>query len=449
MTKEMPLKTPIKTGNCDVLVIGGGPGGSTVATLLAEQGYHVTVAEKSHHPRFHVGESLLPANLPLFERLGVGEAVRSIGIEKWGAEFVSPWHEKGSQTFQFADAWNKTIPYAYQVLRSDLDTILFQNAAKKGATTLEGCRVRDITFLPEGEGALVHAEHDDGSQEDFRTRFVVDASGRDTFLGNRFRDKTRNPRHNSSALYAHFRGAKRGEGRAEGNISIFWFDHGWFWFIPLANGLTSIGAVMWPYFLKARDKPVEAFFRDTLALCPALMERLKEAELVSVVEATGNFSYNCGRSSGPGYLLLGDAFAFIDPVFSSGVMLAMNGAFLAAEAIATCLSTPEKAGAALRHYDRKLRHGPKEFSWFIYRINHPSMRDLFMEPSNVFRVKEALLSMLAGDIFGDTPIWRSIATFKVLYYMHLLRNPRRSFKAWRKRRHQVYVAEELPVSVGP
>ncbi|HUW99143.1 MAG TPA: tryptophan 7-halogenase [Acidiferrobacter sp.] len=399
-------------------------------------------------PRFHVGESLLPANLPLFERLGVGEAVRAIGIEKWGAEFVSPWHEKGSQTFHFADAWDKTLPYSYEVRRADLDEILFRNAAKRGATTVEGCRVRDIVFL-KGEGALVHAEHDDGHEEDIRARFVVDASGRDTFLANRFRDKERNPRHNSSALYAHFRGARRGEGQAEGNISIFWFDHGWFWFIPLTDNITSVGAVMWPYFLKARDKPVEDFFRDTLARCPALMERLAEAELVSGVEATGNFSYNCSRSSGPGYVRLGDAFAFIDPVFSSGVMLAMNGGFLAADAIATCLDTPEKADAALRHYDRKLRLGPQKFSWFIYRINHPSMRDLFMDPHNIFRVKEALLSMLAGDIFGDTPIWRSLGAFKMLYYLHVLSNPRRSFRAWRRRRDQIRVVEELPASVSP
>ena len=435
--------------NCDVLVIGGGPGGSTVATLLAEQGFHVVVAEKSHHPRFHIGESLLPANLPLFERLGVGAAVRSIGMEKWGAEFLSPWHEKGCQTFEFGDAWDKTMPYAYQVRRSEFDTILFRNAAQKGAQTLEGCRVRDVTFLPKDQGAQVHAELDDGSQRDFHARFVVDASGRDTFLGNRFRTKKRNPRHAASSLYAHFRGVKRHEGRAEGNISIFWFKHGWFWLIPLADGVTSVGAVVWPYYMKTRDKPAGAFFQDTLAQCPALMSRLAQAELVTEVEATGNFTYNGSRSCGPGYLLLGDAFCFIDPVFSSGVLLAMHGGFLAADAIATCLNSPQEAASALRRYDQKLRQGPRELSWFIYRINQPSMRDLFMDPSNVFRVKEALLSVLAGDVFGTTPIWRSLAAFKVLYYLHALRNFRRSVRAYINRRRQRHAGKEPAISAGP
>ena len=432
---------------CDVLVIGGGPGGSTVAALLAERGYRVVLTEKNRHPRFHIGESLLPANLPLFEKLGVGEAIKSIGMEKWGAEFVSPWHQDSCQTFQFADAWNKTMPYTYQVRRSEFDEILFRNAAAKGAVTLEGCRVRDVNFGPNEEGALVQAEQACGQRE-FRARFVVDASGRDTFLGNRMRSKRRDKRHNTAALYAHFRGALRNEGQAEGNISIYWFDHGWFWVIPLTGGITSVGAVVWPYYMKTRTKSVEVFFQDTIAQCPALASRLAHAERVSDVEATGNFSYSCRRSSGPGYLLLGDAFSFVDPVFSSGVMLAMHGGFLAADTIATCLSAPKEAGAARRRYDRALRLGPREFSWFIYRANHPSLRDLFMNPHNIFRVKEALLSVLAGDIFGSTPIRRSLTAFKVLYYLHALRNFRRSLAVRRDRRRQQRGDRKQTMSVG-
>lgn len=437
-----------QVAGCDVFVIGGGPGGSTAATLLAERGYEVILAEKSRHPRFHIGESLLPANLPLFERLGVGEAVRAIGMEKWGAEFFSPWHEKGCQEFQFSDAWNKDMPYAYQVKRADLDAILFRNASQKGAKALEDCLVRDVTFLPDDRGVHIRAHHK-GQPQEFRARFLVDASGRDTFLGKRFQSKRRNPHHNSAALYAHFRGVKRREGRAEGNISIFWFDHGWFWFIPLPDGVTSVGAVVWPYYMKTREKPVDAFFYDTIALCPALAERLEQAEAISPVEATGNFSYDCGRPSGHRYVLVGDAFSFIDPVFSSGVMLAMHTGFLAADTIEACLKTPETAARALRQYDREVRRGPREFSWFIYRVNHPSMRDLFMEPRNIFRVKEALLSMLAGDIFNTTPIWRSLATFKALYYLHALRNFRRSLGAWRSRRRQKRPSKDYPLATDP
>ncbi len=275
-----PAQTRPAEHRCDVLLIGGGPAGSTAATLLAERGYRVTLLEKARHPRFHIGESLLPANLPLFEKLGVSDEVEAIGMQKWGAEFVSPWHGQ-SQTFEFADAWDKSMPHAYQVRRSELDEILIRNASRKGAHVIEGCRVRDVEFLPSNEGAIVQAEHDDGRSENWKCRFLIDASGRDTFLGIRFKAKHRNPKHNSSSLYGHFNGAKRHEGKKEGHITIFWFEHGWFWFIPLADGVTSVGAVVWPYYLKTRKKPLKDFFLDLIAMCPALAERLQGAELVS------------------------------------------------------------------------------------------------------------------------------------------------------------------------
>lgn len=423
---------------CDVLVIGGGPAGTTAATLLSEKGHKVTLLEKSRHPRFHIGESLLPANLPLFERLGVAEEVKAIGMEKWGAEFISPWHEN-RQTFEFAEAWDKSMPYAYQVRRSEFDEILIRNAGRKGAEVIEGCRVRGVEFL--SDGAIVRGEYDDGHSETWRARFVIDASGRDTFLGNLFRAKHRNPKHNSSAIYGHFKDAKRHEGRKEGHISLFWFDHGWFWFIPLADGITSVGAVTWPYYMKTRKKPVREFFTDTIAMCKPLAERLEGAELVSDIEATGNFSYVCDRTHGSNYILLGDAYAFIDPVFSSGVLLAMNSAFVGAEAVDACLRDPASSAEALQEFERQMKHGPKIFSWFIYRITTPTMRDLFMGPRNIFRVKEALLSVLAGDIFGKTPIWRSLRVFKLIYYAAAIGNPKRSIMAWRKRRMNIQYVE--------
>ncbi len=419
---------------CDVLVIGGGPGGSTAGALLAERGYRVIIAEKERHPRFHIGESLLPANLPLLEHLGVGEAVRTIGMVKRGVEFLSPWHDKARQEFLFADAWRKDMPYAYQVRRADFDALLFRNAAAKGAQTREDCRVQDVIFSKTGDGARVRIRRSDGDSEEIETRFVIDASGRDTFLGRRLHAKRRNPRHTSSALYAHFRGAVRNKGQDEGHISLFWFEHGWFWFIPLADKTTSVGAVVLSDYLKTRTQPVEDFFWETLALCPALAERLAHADLVSPVQATGNYSYGCRRSYGPNHLLVGDAFSFIDPVFSSGVMLAMQGGFLAAEAVDTCLRKPKEGRRALRAYDRALRRGLHTYAWFIYRVNHPSMRDLFMGPRNLLRMQEALLSVLAGDIFGNTPVRPSLAAFKVLYYLHALTHPRRSVRTlWSRR----------------
>ena len=235
--KNQPIDPDNIDSVCDVLIIGGGPAGSTAAALLAEKGHHVTLLEKERHPRFHIGESLLPANLPLLDRLGVLQEVQACSLQKWGAEFVSPRHNH-AQSFEFADAWDKSMPYAFQVRRSEFDQILIRNAERKGAEVIEGCRVRDLDFLADGQGALLRAEHDDDHSQTWRARFVVDASGRDTFLGNRLRIKERNPKHNSCAVYGHFRSVRRHQGQREGHITIFWFEHGWFWFIPLADGAT-------------------------------------------------------------------------------------------------------------------------------------------------------------------------------------------------------------------
>ena len=423
--------------DCDVLVIGGGPAGSTAATLLAGRGYHVQLLDKDRHPRFHIGESLLPANLPLFEELGVADEIRAIGMHKPGAEFVSP-HHGHTQTFTFAEAWNKAMPSAYQVKRAEFDHVLLRNAARKGAVVHEGCRATAVSLDEPGGGVRVTARLDDGREHHWRARFLIDASGRDTFLATKFRIKERNPYHSSAAVYAHFRHARRHEGAAEGNITIFWFEHGWFWFIPMTEDTTSVGMVTWPYHMKTRQgRSLERFLMDNIATCDKLQERLAQAERMTEVEATGNFSYVAQRNHGANYLMLGDAFAFIDPVFSSGVWLAMHSAVVGADTVDTCLRTPARAPAALKRFDATLRHGPKAFSWFIYRMTNPIMRDFFMYPKNVLRVKEALLSVLAGDIFGQTPIWRSLFIFKCLYYTANITQPRRAYMAWRKRRFNI------------
>jgi flavin-dependent dehydrogenase len=423
----------------DVLVIGGGPAGSTIAALLARRGHHVTLLEKDRHPRFHIGESLLPANLPLLEQLGVAEQVRAIGMQKWGAEFVSPTDGR-QQDFRFAEAWDKSMPYAYHVRRSQFDEILIRNAAQAGAHVIEGCRVRGVQFedgAAQGGtlqgGTRVEAQHQDGSTARWQARYLVDASGRDTLLGNQLGLKQRNPRHNSAALFGHFSGAQRNPGERAGHITIYWFDHGWLWFIPLHDGASSVGAVVWPYYLKSRSVPLQDFFLATIAQCPPLAQRLANATLITEVEATGNYSYSSTQSHGDGYLLLGDAYAFIDPVFSSGVLLAMHSGFAGADAVDACLRTPARARAALREFDRSLRCGPREYSWFIYRVTTPTMRELLLAPRNLLRMKEAMLSVLAGDIYGNTPIWPSVRAFKLTYHVFSLLHARRSAQAARRR----------------
>ena len=430
---------------CDVLVIGGGPAGSTVAALLAQKGRNVVLLDKDRHPRFHIGESLLPANLPLFERLGVADEMRAIGIKKRAAEFMSPWHEH-KQQFLFADAWDKTMPHAYQVRRSEFDQVLLCRATQLGAHVREGCKVTAVDLEATPERARAQARCDDGRTLAYAPRFVIDASGRDTFLASRFQIKQKNPQHNSVAVYGHFKNVRRNEGEDEGNIIIFWFEHGWFWFIPLQDGVTSIGMVTWPYFMKTRgERSLQQFLLDGIGQCPPLAERMAGARLTDVIEATGNYSYSCERNHGRNYVLLGDAYAFIDPVFSSGVMMAMQGSFDAADAIDTWLdqgAEPALQAAALRKLDARLRHGPRTFSWLIYRMTNPVMRDLFMGPRNPFRVKEALLSLLAGDIYGRTPIWTSLRIFKLIYYTSSLVQLPTALRAWRRRQATLRPVDE-------
>ena len=442
---ERNTDTPVSTERCDdsevvrcdVLIMGGGPAGSTAAALLADHGHDVLLLDKDAHPRFHIGESLLPANLRLFEQLGVADEMRRIGMPKWAAEFHSPWHDK-LETFEFSDAWNKSMPHAYAVNRSEFDQVLLARARRSGARVIEQCRVTDVDLEATPERAHARARREDGSSLLCAPRFVVDATGRDTFLANRMKIKQKDSKHNSLAVYGHFAGAALNPGKKAGNITIFWFEHGWFWFIPLLDDVTSVGMVCWPYFMKTRgDRSLERFLRDAIAMAPALAERLASARLVRHVEATGNYSYSCSRNHGRNYVLIGDAYSFIDPMFSSGVMMAMQGAFSAADTVHTWLRDEAQGAAALRRLDKVLVRGPRKFSWFIYRMSSPTMRDLFMGPRNFFRVKEALLSVLAGDIYGKTPIWPSVAIFKLIYYVSCLRHLRRSVRAHKRRQQSV------------
>lgn len=420
------------SARADVLVVGGGPAGSTIAALLAERGRRVILVEKDRHPRFHIGESLLPLNLPLFERLGVKEEIERMGMIKYGVEFVSPYHSK-SVSRDFAQSWDEAFPYSYQVRRSEFDHVLLKNAAAKGAEVIEGCRVTAVEFPPEG-GAVIRGRDESGTDCRWEADFLVDASGRDTLLAGQLGLKKRNRKHNSAAMFGHFTGARRLPGKAEGHISIFWFDHGWFWFIPLADGTTSIGAVGPPDYFKSRKTDLTSFFMSTIARCPEIADRLKDARLAGEVQATGNYSYSADRMAGRSYILVGDAYAFIDPVFSTGVYLAMTMAFLGADAVEACLRAPEKAPRLLARYEKQARRGLKAFTWYIYRIRKPAFRDLFMSTRSPLRIENAVLSLLAGDIFGRVPIGWRLTAFKFFYYANSLFYLKSVIREWRMRR---------------
>jgi flavin-dependent dehydrogenase len=427
------------TQECEVFVIGAGPGGSTISALLAERGHDVVACDKDRHPRFHIGESLLPQNMALFETLGVAEAVADIGMVKRGAEFNSPDHEHRT-TFDFSSAFDKRWPYAYQVRRSEFDHLLLANARAKGAKVHEGARVRSVEFTDAGP-VRVDVEHDDGTRSQWQAQFLVDASGRETFLANLLGFKRKNQKHNSAALYGHFTGVERLEGPAEGNISVFWFAHGWFWLIPLKDGTTSVGAVCWPYYMKSRKTDPTTFLRETIAMCPDLAKRLEGAEMTGPATATGNYSYECTRMSGARYLMIGDAWAFVDPVFSSGVYLAMNSGALGADVVEGVLRDPASAPRLYADFERQVRRGVKTFSWLIYRMTSPIIRQLFMRPRNLMRVEDAVISLLAGQVFeGAGPVRRRLWLFRGIYYLNCAFALPTAIRGWRNRRRVLETA---------
>lgn len=433
-------KPPFTTMFPDVLVIGGGPAGSTVSALLADRGYDVVLLEKAQHPRFHIGESLLPMNMPLFDRLGIRKEIEAIGITKHGAEFISPWHDHTS-LFLFAEAMDKSFPYAVHVRRSEFDELLFRHAAKRGARTFEGHRVTQVD-MEAGKGsderALVKVQTNEGSEIEWHPRFVIDASGRDTVLANQLGVKRRSKEHASAALFGHFTHAVRQPGRNEGNISLFWFDHGWFWFIPLLDGTTSVGAVASPSYFKQRKSDPSTFLMETIALAPKLAARLKDAVMIEPATATGNYAYNSLCCRGDRFMMIGDAFAFVDPMFSSGVFLAMNSAFEGATAVDYWLRGEKiMAEKAFRSFEQVMVRGPKMFSWFIYRITSPAIRKIFMEPRNVWRMQEAMLSILAGDLFRNTPVGPRLVGFKFIYYTSCLTILPAAFRMWLRRRRNL------------
>ncbi len=428
---------------CEVFVIGCGPAGSTISALLAQKGRDVVAVDKEHHPRFHIGESLLPQNMPVLVQLGVWEELTRIGIRKDAAEFESHTHKK-TVRFAFDEAFDKQWPHAFQVRRSEFDHMLLRNAADKGARVFEGARVSAVTFgdISRGEDSTIVLQIEDGTMQTWRTRFLVDASGRDTFLSNRFGIKQKNRKHASAALFGHFRNARRNAGSAEGNITIVWFEHGWFWFIPLKDGTTSVGAVCWPEYLNSRKTDPTTFLMQTIALSPEISARLVDAELTGPATATGNYSYQSRRMCGNGYLMIGDAWAFIDPVFSSGVHLAMNSAKLGADVVDGVLTNPASAPQLYREFDRTVRRGVKTFSWLIYRMTSPVIRKLFMAPRNVWGVQSAVVSLLAGDVFRRGPITPRLYLFRVIYYANFLGTLPTAFRAWLKHRRDIRITTE-------
>jgi len=424
---------------CDVAVIGGGPGGSTAAAMLARRGYRVVALEKARHPRFHIGESLLPMNLLVFERLGVLDKVRAIGVHKRGADFESDT-PAGYSTFAFDRALGSSPPHAYQVYRQDFDKMLFEHARECGADAREGVEVLAVDQAGPRDSTLT-VRADDGSAYTVRAKYVVDASGRDGFIASKKKLRRRSREHQSAAIFGHFSGAQHRPGQDAGNISIYRFEHGWMWMIPLPDGVMSVGAVCRPAYLKTRRGQNVDFLMATLNSNAQLAQRLAGATLIdNEVRVTGNYTYDAAAMAGPGWILVGDAYAFLDPVFSSGVYLAMNGAEQAVEVVDRALREPASEAAAQRRMQRRVRVGMRRFAFFIYRFNGPVMANLFRNPRNALKLEQGVISMLAGDVYDSRPVWLRLQMFKLVYGVGVMLDLRRWW-AERKLRLAEAVAE--------
>ena len=384
----------------DVAVIGGGPGGSTTATHLARGGLKVALFEREAFPRFRVGESLVPATMLLLERLGALEPVAEGGFQvKYGATF----HDQDTglgHSFYFLQGmpWPN---WTYNVPRAEFDTILLDHARKHGVQVLQPATVRAAAF--DGEGVTLEADSG-GERVALRARFLVDASGRDGFLAGRLGQRRRIPNLGKVALFAHYRGADRFPGIEEGNVRIYLFDGGWFWWIPMARDLTSIGAVIHARTAREHAGSPEALFETMVRRCHAVREHMKDAQAVTPLYRAANFAYTNSPIVGDRFLSVGDAVAFVDPIFSSGVFIAMRTGELAAETILAAFADGRFRARRFAAYERQVWRGVAPFFKFIHKYYEPAFLDLFLQPRDAFGMVRAVLNVLSGGSFIRMPL---------------------------------------------
>jgi flavin-dependent dehydrogenase len=385
----------------DVLVIGGGPGGSTAAALLAEYGHDVLVLERDAYPRHHIGESLMPATYWVFERLGVLDKLRSSDFpRKESVQFVSD-SGKDSLPYYFTDRDPSEWSTTWQVPRDKFDIMMLNNAREKGATVRQGASVKRVLF--DGQRATGVEAEIDGKLTELRARVVVDASGQSSIIARQLQLRSGDPALRNAAIYSYYRGVRVDDGRNAGATIIIHTPErrGWFWFIPLPDNVASVGVVGPPAHLTTgRGGDPAKTLEDEIRDCPGILSRLEYAERIDEVRVCSDFTYMSTQIAGDGWVLVGDAFGFLDPVYSSGVMLALKGGELAADAIHAGLASGNLSGRQLGGFGAGFAAGihllkqlvyafyDKQFSFGQFMKAHPEHQD-------------HLVRLLIGDVFND------------------------------------------------
>ena len=401
--------------NYDVAIIGGGPAGSTAATLLSKAGRRVIVLERDKFPRFHIGESLLPFSMETFTRLGIQEKLRAGFVEKFGGEIAEAGGEKAAK-FYFKDGFGSRTDRSYQVTRSKFDKMLLDHAAELGAEVREETMVENVDFDQDGATLFLRRDAvlrvlgraEARPSENIRALYVIDASGRNSVIGNKFKLKKSYQHLQKLSLFAHYEGLEREEG-IDGTLTrMVRTLQSWFWIIPLENDRTSIGVVLEAADFKSSGLSAEEFFERAIAEQPLVRNRIGAGRRVSQVYTAADFSYRSERLTGDRWLLAGDAAGFIDPVFSSGVFLAVLAGEQAADVLHEVLDHPKRARRLFRHYERLINRAMDVYlrfveSWYAGK----EFIEVFLTPTELLQIPPAVNAVLGGNVGNRFAIrWR-------------------------------------------